>query len=84
MPASARVVTYLSKGNYVTRTDAASPLRGLYVELWEWIARDLNLTYQIQIVDSWPEMFQHLNANQADVILQQLDESQLELFNVSK
>ena len=81
---SARAVSYDSSNDFVFRRHTDSMLTGICVDLWNETARRLNLTYSLEMVDQWPDMFKNFNENRSDIIVQRMDESQLEFFNATK
>ena len=81
---AARVVTTLTNGKYVFHHPKTHLLSGVCVDLWKKIVFDLNLTYTVDVVDSWWEMHPHFAANKSDVIMERMDDGQMELFNITK
>ena len=81
---SIRVITTITNDRFVGRTEKDSSLTGICVDLWHKTAKELNLTYDIEIAGSWADMVQAFKENRADVIMQRMDESQMKLQNVTK
>ena len=71
-----RVVTCLSDNWFVYREDNESGLKGIGIDLWRKTAKDLNLTYQIQVQEWW-EMMDTFNNGQADIIVQTMNDDQM-------
>ncbi len=67
-----RVVTAVAKDRFVFFDPNSSELSGIALELWRRTARDLNLTYALD-VRNWTELIAGLEENRCDVIAQRLD-----------
>ena len=81
---AARIVTTITKTKFVFQHPKTSTLAGICVDLWRKIASELNLTYTVDIVDSWWQMHPHFAQNKSDVIMERMDDGQMELFNITK
>ena len=81
---AARVVTTVTKTNFVFQTTPGSVLSGICVDLWNETAKELNLTYSVDIVHRWKDMFNHFNLNKSDVIMERMNDGQMRLHNISK
>ena len=79
-----RVVSYDSMNDFVFRSGIGSGLAGICVDLWDETARQLNLTYSLEMVERWPDMFENFNQNRSDIIMQRIDEFQLKYFNATE
>ena len=75
-----RVVTFNSGDRFVSKDAVNTKWTGICVELWEQIASDLNLTYNVMEVQSYMDIF----ADQSDVIMQRTDEGLLASLNMTK
>ena len=71
-----RVLTCVSDSLFVYREDEESELKGIAIDLWRRTAKDLNLTYQIQVQEWW-DMMRTFNGGQADIIVQTMNDDQM-------
>ena len=79
-----RVVTLLSRNNYVFRNRIDASLSGICVDLWKRTARDLRLPYSVEVVNSWVEMYASFRDNKSDLILQRMDEGHMIAWNITE
>ena len=78
----ARLVTFDSGDDYISRWSNVT--LGICADIWFKIASDLDLTFTIDVVERWICMFEYLNNNKTDVILQRVEEGQMFYRNVTK
>ena len=58
-------------------------LTGICVDLWQRTAKDLNLTYDLNIAKSWQEMLISLENGSADVFMERISDRTLTMANAS-
>ena len=80
----ARVVTYVTRNNFVFRRENDSVLSGICIDLWNRTAQLLNLSYTVDIVDTGLQLVTHFKENRSDIIVQRIDEGTMDLFNLSR
>ena len=64
----ARIVTFISKDTCVR--NISNVLKGICIDTWKRTALDLNISYTLEIVEEWFDMFTYLKEDRADVIVQ--------------
>ena len=84
MEKTARVVTTLVENKCVHRVPESQALAGICVDLWNKTASDLNMTFSVDIVDNWWDMFSYYSTNQTDVIMERVDDAQMNYSNISE
>ena len=77
-----RAVTYDDK-DLCVRNDNGM-LRGMCVDIWDKLSRDLGIGSRLIVVDRYPEMYQCLQNGSADVIVQFTDDYIMSHFNVTR
>ena len=69
-----RVMTTITNDIYVNDVGQKSgrlQLTGLCVDLWRKTAKDLNVTFDMNVTRTWQEMVESLNVS--DVLMQRID-----------
>ena len=79
-----RVVTVDVRNKFVYRDDENSALKGICIDLWRRIAKDLNLTYVVEEVDSWSAMMNKFKEGEADVIMQRINDGDMLADNITE
>ena len=79
-----RVITVNSENTYTYQDKSDLTLKGICIDLWNQTAKDLNLTYKIEIATSWEEMITIFGSGEADVIINRMDDNQLKSRNITK
>ena len=74
-----RAVSYDSGNDFVFRRHGYE-LAGICIDLWNETARQLGLTYTMELVDGWEDMFKSFSVNRSDIIVQRMDDNQVERY----
>ena len=59
-------------------------MEGICVDLWRQVAEELNLSYIMKEARDWPEMLKTFKSDQADVILQRMDDGMMTTNGISE
>ena len=79
-----RVITRNSENTYIYRDKSDLILKGVCVDLWNQTAKDLNLTYEMEIATGWEEMITIFGSGEVDVIVNRMNDIQLRSRNITK
>ena len=78
------VTTFVTNNTNLFYEQSGGQLKGICLDLWEKVAFELNLTYDLELANSWEEMFVEFELNKTHVIMQHVDDAQMIINNVSK
>ena len=79
----ARVVTYITDDICIRNASGSNELEGICYDIWNRAARDLNITFSIQFVNRWSDMFDQIKNRGADVIMQAVSVGMTKTFKVT-
>ena len=82
--AMARVVTTNSNDRFVFKDLTDFSMKGICLDLWERTSRDLNITYSMEVAKDWLEMVDIFGDNQADIIVERMDDGLLQINNITE
>ena len=76
-PLFARAVTSNGNDQFAMKDKATGKWSGICFDLWRKVASDLNIDYNLTQVDSWFDTFKMIENDEADVIVQLADFTQI-------
>ena len=59
-------------------------LKGICVDLWVRTSRELNISYKLEEVENWMDLFELFKANKTDVIVNRLNHAKMMIFGINK